>query len=237
MALLVAAALVAAGGISSYAAKYVHQETKDAQTTSQAFYFTSDLLTSDGKKSYELPVGTTSITFELRNYADELRSTSESAIAYTYDVSKGGASVKNGLGSIVAGSQQKTAVTVSDLSAGTYTVTATSASPYAETLSATFTIAEADASVTPTVADSAGSAYATLTVSTRDYEGSVTVSWPAGEVIPDTTQPMLANAKTSDSSLTFQADSFSSYTFRFFKTNISKDYSGGDGPITAVASN
>lgn len=222
--LLVAAVIVAVGGISSYAAKYAHKETDEKTTTSEAFYFTSDLLTEDGSKTYDLPVGTNSITFELRNYADDLR-WSDSDITYEYSVNGGTATS----GKISRADDKGTSntVTISDLTADTYTVTATSTSSYATTLSATFKIAAADTKVYSSVADSENSPYATLTIYTKDYEGDVTVSWPS-EVIPDEAQNILSTQST------FRMDKFSSCTFRFFKNNLSANYSGDSSAIKAT---
>lgn len=231
VALLVAAALVAVGGISSYAAKYAHQESGEDVTASKAFYFTSDLLTSDGNADdpYELPVGTTSITFELRNYADDLRSTTEAGISYTYEVTKDGEGIKSsGSGTIEAGDQKKSEVNLDGLSAGTYTVTATSTSPYAQTLSATFVIAEADEAVYTTVTDAPNTATATLTIYTNDYKGDVSVVWPA-DVIPDEAYEGYAELATGVVSM----EKFSSRTFRFFKSDITKSYIPADFTVAA----
>lgn len=222
--LLAAAVIVAVGGISSYAAKYVHRETDEQSAVSEEFYFTSDLLTSEGKKTYDLPVGTENIMFELRNYADDLRSAKDS-ISYTYTVAKGDSTVKEGGGTIAAGDKKSSTVAVDGLAAGTYTVVATSTSPYKETLSATFKIAAADDALKASVTDKAGSEYATLTVSAKEYEGDVTVKWPSG-VIPDQTQDEFKDAPGGGGgSITKTVDKYSSYTFRFFKTDTSKDYS------------
>ena len=239
--LLVAAVVVAVGGISSYAAKYAHKETGEGNATSEEFYFTSDLLTSDGSKRYELPVGTTSVTFELRNYADDLRSTAQSDIAYSCSVTKddgtSAGNLTNGSGSIAKGSQQKKAVTVTGLSAGTYTVTATSTSPYAQTLSAKFVIADADTGLSTRVEDSSGDAYATLIVSTKEYEGNITVSWPSGVIADQTQDEFKDTSGSAGGSITKRVEKYSSYSFRFFKTDASKNYSDKGteaGTITAT---
>lgn len=236
--LLVAAVVVAVGGISSYAAKYAHKETAEKNGVSEEFYFTSDLLTGDGSKSYDLPVGTTSVTFELRNYADDLRFTTESPIAYSCTVTKDDGSsagtLTNGSGSIATGDKKAQTVTVNGLSDGTYTVTATSSSPYAQTLSAKFTVAKADGELHASVNDSDGSPSILLTISAQDFAGTASINWPAG-LIPDTTQDDFANTQTANgtgSSVTYEAgrvsrnvEKFSSYSFRFFKTDTSKTYS------------
>ena len=67
-------------------------------------------------------------------------------------------------------------------------------------------------------------------MSTQDYEGNVKVSWPAG-VVPDQTQAEFDRVSTGDSSgnysagtVTIAAKKFSTYTFRFFKTDPSQKF-------------
>lgn len=231
--LLVAAALVAVGGISSYAAKYAHQATDGRELSSPAFYFTSDVLTEDGSKTYDLPVGTTSISFELRNCVDDLR-WCDTNIDYEYKVAApDGTQFASGVGVITRDASKGVAVPISATGLtqpGTYTVTATSTKPFSQTLSAKFTIAAANTNLNISLADAANSATATLTVSTQDYEGNFTVSWPA-DVIPDQTQTEFTDVNTGNSSGSYSAGSisvtakkFSTYTFRFFKTDPSKKF-------------
>ena len=231
--LLVAAALVAVGGISSYAAKYAHQATDGRDLSSPAFYFTSDVLTEDGSKTYDLPVGTTSISFELRNYADDLR-WCDTNIDYEYKVAApDGTQFASGAGVITRDASKGVAVPISATGLtqpGTYTVTATSTKPFSQRLSAKFTIAAANTDLNVSLADNNDSATATLTVSTQDYEGNVKVSWPAG-VVPDQTQAEFDRVSTGDSSgnysagtVTIVAKKFSTYTFRFFKTDPSQKF-------------
>ena len=239
--LLVAAALVAVGGISSYAAKYAHQATDGRELSSPAFYFTSDVLRDDDTANYQLPVGTTSISFELRNYADDLR-WCDANIDYEYKVAApDGTQFASGAGVITRDASKGVAVPISATGLtqpGTYTVTATSTKPFSQQLSAKFTIAAANTDLNVSLADNNDSATATLTVSTQDYEGNVKVSWPAG-VVPDQTQAEFDRISTGDSSgnysagtVTIAAKKFSTYTFRFFKTDPSKKFDTSQ--ITAV---
>lgn len=231
--LLVAAALVAVGGISSYAAKYAHQATDGRELSSPAFYFTSDVLRDDDTANYQLPVGTTSISFELRNYADDLR-WCDTNIDYEYKVAApDGTQFASGAGVITRDASKGVAVPISATGLtqpGTYTVTATSTKPFSQQLSAKFTIAAANTDLNVSLADNNDSATATLTVSTQDYEGNVKVSWPAG-VVPDQTQAEFDRVSTGDSSgnysagsVTVTAKKFSTYTFRFFKTDPSQKF-------------
>lgn len=232
--LLVVAVVVAVGGISSYAAKYAHKQTAEKNGVSEEFYFTSDLLmTGDGSKRYELPVGTTSVTFELRNYADDRR-WGASDVSYAYSVDGG----TEKTGKIVRNASKGTSVTVTvdGLAAGAHTITAKSTSPYAQTLSATFNIAAEDDGLNVDVQDSSGSAYATLIVSTKEYAGNVTVSWPAGVIADQTQDEFKDTSGTNGGGIPKSVEKYSSYSFRFFKTDASKDYSNKGaqaGTITA----
>ena len=73
---------------------------------------------------------------------------------------------------------------LSSLPAGTYTATCNATAPYAKTLSATFTISSAVPSLTHDVADGSGNPVCYLTVTVGDYNGDVSIQWPAG-VTPD----------------------------------------------------
>ena len=240
VALLAAAVLIAVGGIASFSAKYAHRTSDDTAVASEAFYFTSDVLTSDGT-TYTLPAGTSTISFDVRNYADELR-WSEGTVQYDWTCTErdGKSSEQKGSGSIVssAGGGTSATINVKGLRAGTYDVELTATSPYTQTLKGTFVIPDTDTTVSSTVEDAKDSATATLVVSTKDYEGKVTVTWPAG-VIPDTTQEALQNVTAgadgaAGGSITVDVKRFSSYSFRFFKTNTGADYSGGN-QISAAA--
>ena len=237
---LAVAVLIVVGAVASFSARYAHTEGDDRAVASEAFYFTSDVLTSDGA-TYTLPAGTSTISFAVRNYADELR-WSEGTVQYGWTCTErdGKSSEQKGSGSIAssAGGGTSTTINVNDLRAGTYDVELKATSPYTQTLKGTFVIPDADTAVSSTVEDAKDSATATLVVSTKDYEGKVTVTWPAG-VIPDTTQEAFKDATAgadgaAGGSITVDAKRFSSYSFRFFKTNTSADYSGGN-QISAAA--
>ena len=71
------------------------------------------------------------------------------------------------------------------------------------------------------VSDASGSPNLKLTVTTAEFSGSVTISWPEG-VLPDNTDPLLENA--SGNSCTVTLEKYSEYTFQFFKTDPSQDH-------------
>lgn len=235
---LAAAAVLAfallAGGLY---AKYVSEASAYNAALASEFYFTSDMLTENGKASYTLPVGTTSFSFELRNSEDDLRWSAKD-VAYTCTVTSNdggaGAKVSPAKGTLSAESDQATAATigVTDLSAGTYTVSASATTPFAKTLTAKIVIPQADDSLAVKVEDNSGSPYALMTVSTKEYSGNVAINW-AADLIPDSTQSDFANvASNSDSgsaagSQTVSLGAYSSNTYRFFKTDKTQDFSTG----------
>lgn len=223
--------LILAGIFGGLYAKYIDQESKKTKSVAENFYFTSDLLTEEGK-NYTLSAGTKKITFELRNFEDDLRS-SDSNIEYQYIVTKSDQEIENKTGTITSGQDtgSKNTVTIDDnLSAGKYTVTAKATSPFTKTLKATFSIPEESSNVNFNISDKEESPYVLLHVSTEAYEGKIKISWPEG-LIPDTTNKAFEETKTESndsyqsSNTTVQVTKYSSYTYRFFKKDITKNYS------------
>lgn len=203
-------------------AKYTMTKEENAEAVAQAFYFESDLL--DGG-TYELPAGTTEIAFTLRNHADDLRA-AECEIAY--EIYLDGQKVADKSGSLAANTVTDKKITLSELTTGTHTVKAVAVSPYAAELRATFEIPEKDMKVYYTVTDSANSPVVTLTVSTVDYAGDVTISWPA-DVYPDNTDSKLNGATTS---ATVRFNKNSEYTFLLFKSDPSRKYTESGFTVT-----
>lgn len=247
--------VLAYAGVAAYA-KYAHQATDDRTYAANNFYFSSDFLSEKGQ-TYTLSAGTTQLSIELHNYDDVLR-WSDDVVEYSYEVTlqaDDGSEYPfaSGSGTIAhsAGAGSSSAFAISGLTAGTYKVTATSTSPFAKTLTGTFTIPAESNDVGFTVSDSVGSPYAQLTVRTEAYTGDIIVSWSA-DVYPDTTQPAFKGVGTYDAgSGAYQAGScsvgplgkFGSATYRFFKADPQANYStdasigSGAGAITATASN
>lgn len=229
---IMAVAFVLIATLAVVFAKYVFQETDTKEIGSSEIYFTSDFLSKNGQ-TYTLAAGTTSITIELRNYEDSLR-WSEKDIAYSYTAKKRGTDsiVKEGSGMITRTSDNGSAVTVTidGLETGTYDVSATATAPFTETLKGTFTIPAERDGISYSVSDSEGSSYVLLTVAAERYSGNVEISWPQG-VIPDSTQDAFAKITTWQNNnyaagkLSVTVDPYSSYTYRFFKKDVTKDYS------------
>lgn len=226
--------LIWAGIFGGLYAKYIAQESRKNKPIAENFYFTSDLLTEDGK-NYTLSSGTNKITFQLRNFEDELRS-SDSNIEYKYTVTRNDQEEKNQVGTITSNgsSGNSSTITIDNLKTGEYTVTAMATSPFTKTLKATFLIPEESTEIEYNVEDKAGSPYAMLHVSTKAYNGKVKISWPDG-LIPDTTQAAFEDTKTenndtySSSNVIETVTKYSSYTYRFFKKDMTKNYSIATG--------
>ena len=202
-------------------AKYFMEKNKKVPIAAKNFYFESDLLAVSGGAlpQYTLQAGVNNISFCLKNYPDELRS-SEVDIAYTVVLKKEDAEKETKTGTIVAG-RNDVPISFADLEAGTYTVTATATKPYTQTLQARFTIVNTDYDLSCIVSDAAGSPNLKVTVTTTDYSGPIEVSWPDG-VLPDNTDELLENAQGNN--YTIQVNEQSEYTFQFFKTNPNADY-------------
>lgn len=235
------ALVLLAGGLY---AKYASEASAENNALASEFYFASNILTEDGQATYTLPVGTTELSFELRNSEDNLRWSAKD-ISYTCAVtSDDGATptVSPAGGTLVVDSSQATTATikVTNLTAGTYTVSAAASSPLAKTLSAKVTIPRADEALTVKVEDSAGSPYALMTVSTKEYSGEVTISWADG-LIPDSTQSDFATVETNSASgvasgsTIVSLGAYGSNTYRFFKTDKTQDYSTGSALSASAA--
>lgn len=217
------------GMIGGFYAKYTYQKSENKDPIAEEFYFTSDFL-EENEQNYTLASNTKQLTFELRNYADELRS-SASDIKYTYDVKKDNTEVKTGTGtiSVIENTGNKESITIDNLSAGTYKIRAIATSPFVKTLKATFTIPDENDDITYKINDSDQSPYVLLEVSTNAYDGKIMVQW-ADRLIPDSTQEPFKNVENYDSTykagnIEMTVQKHSSYTYRFFKEDRSKNYS------------
>lgn len=119
---------------------------------------------------------------------------------------------------------------------------------YVKTLSATFTVADTTDGFYMNVDDTTDPHYIVLTVWTENITGTVSVEFPAG-LIPDSTNPRLAGVNNYQGNGNYGAGSvtddvnfktsYSSYSYRFFKTS---GYTTGTftvmlGDKAAVASN
>ena len=201
-------------------AKYVTSKRSDPAAVAKAFYFESDLLKADGNPTYYLPAGTTQITVRLKNNVDSLR---HSEVDFEYTISATG---QNDQKCTLYGNKVDFKdETFTNLAPGTYTVTATTTSPYSKTLSAVFVIPASGKGIEYSVKDVSGSPVLQMTVRTNQYSGNVKISWPAG-VSPDNTDPLLVGAAAGQSSTVINFANDSEYIFLFFKDNPSATYEG-----------
>lgn len=232
--LLIAVGLLAA--VAGVSAKYAQTKTDVKDTVAEDFYFTSTMLTSDENSvSYTLMPTTTELEIPVCNYADSLRF-STADITYSYTVTKDdGTAVEGGFGEgrLAGNSASNGTISLTNLSTGTYTVTAAAASPFAATLTGSFTIPKESSGVEYRVDDSSGSPFATLTVWTTNYSGNIQITWPAG-VIPDSTDSELASANTyaggayAAGTTQVTGTQYGSNTYRFFKSDPSAIYSNAN---------
>ena len=203
-----------AGGV---VAKYVQNSSKGGSVSASEFYFESDLLKENGK-SYTLNAGTTSVSFEMRNFADALR---YSEMDITYEITQTGGLTLSYQGDKKLEKNVKSSeiVTLQGFENGkTYTVTAVGKGGYKQTLSATFTVRTDDTGFYKyTQIKPDGSVK--LTVWTSNLFGSVLVEIPAS-LIPDRRNPLLENAGNT---VSFTLEKRSSIVLDFF---IPNDYTG-----------
>lgn len=211
---------LAAGGVY---ARYVYKNIDTGTVTAREFYFTSDHLTKSGA-TYTLNPGTTSVTFTLKNYADEIRRSNDDI---SCAVTTTGGTLSAEEVSLSAAANNAAEITLSGLVDGqTYTVMATGTAGYEETLKATFTVLSAGTKVYKHL-DTTDPAYVLLTVWTENVAGTASITFPTG-LIPDSTDPIMKDIKnyTADAYIgttftdnTSFSNTYSSQTYRFFKTS------------------
>ncbi len=216
-------------------AKYIKTVENNIQVNSSNFYFASDLLdvpaTNGTFPEYTLGKGTNTITFNLNNYEDDLRFTTID-IDYEIKVTNSSNIVvfeENGtLNSISSKNSKK--IDIASLSSDIYIVEVTSTSPYIKQLKGKFIIQDVDNDITYTVSDGSGSTVVMLTISTNDYSGNIKIKWP-NSVYPDNSDPLLADAINTDN-FTITFNSYSEYTFIFFKNDINNVFVNNDFEVT-----
>lgn len=210
--------------------KYVFQQKAEPLFVAKNFYFESDMLkaSTETMPTYTLQTGVNSINFTIRNYPDDLR---QSECEITYKVTcKSGEESKEQIGSFTTVKTSEE-IKFEDLAAGTYTVTARATSPYTKTLQAKFVISAENNGIEYDVNDAVGSPTLNVVVRTADYSGAATFEWP-NTVLPDNTDPLFETA--TGNSHTVKLESYSEYSFRFFKPDPSKKYTKNE--ITVVKS-
>lgn len=219
--------------VSGVYAKYVWGIERKSAVSAPNFYFTSDLL-AENPKTYTLNPGaggTTSFTFEVRNYADELRNTDMNVEYSVTVIPSEEITVTPASGKLTASQKSTATITVSGLENGqTYTITATGRAGFESTLSANVTVRpDAQNIYKHLYVDSTDPNYVLLTVWTENVSGEVSITFPA-ELIPDATDAALEGIFTpsNDGKAYMFTDnsnftaSYSSHVYRFFKAEDAK---------------
>lgn len=233
--------LVVTGSIIPILAKYIKKINNNVQINSTDFYFTSDLLdvpaingipaTNGTFPEYILGKGTNTITFNLNNYEDDLRFTTVD-IDYEIKVTNSSNIVvfeENGTLNAISSKNSKK-IDIASLSSDIYIVEVTSTSPYTKQLKGKFIIQDVDNDITYTVSDGLGSTVVMLTISVNDYSGNINIKWP-NEVFPDNSDPLLKDA-INTTNYTVNFNSYSEYTFVFFKSDTSVVYTNTGFEVT-----
>lgn len=212
-------------------AKYIKEKENELEIRAKKFYFTSDLLeepsTHVAIPEYMLGKGVNVISFTLNNFEDDLRFTTSDIKYEMIVVDSNNFTVYDKTGTITGGNEkQSVSFNTPELVAGTYIVTVESTFPYSKCLKAKFIVQEIDENITYTVSDGVSSTVVMLTISVNDYSGNINIKWPNG-VSPDNSDPLLSGAINCDN-YTVYFNSYSEYTFVFFKNDSSKVYSDTD---------
>ncbi len=220
-------------------ARYLKQiDTGYRQADAPEFYFTSDLLGEDDQNipTYAQVCSSlkdAEINFQLRNFKDELN---KSGVDIEYMVSYKTADMadytelKSAAGTIRKSSDGTSDISIELSDMGITSGTSTTvyikveAGPYTKVLYGCFQITESRASgITWSVADAANTNALTLTVTVASGSGTVTVNYPS-DCRYDVTDTRLTGG--SGNTVTFTANEQGSYSFVFFKTASSRNYSG-----------
>ncbi len=193
-------------------AKYYNEKSSGGLAGAKNFYFTSNFL--DGRE-HTLAPDSTSVTFTLCNYADDLRY-SEADINYTVTVDNA-ATVTPATGTLASGAKNDASITISNLQTGkTYNVTATGKGGYTKTLTAKIIVPEKTAELYYNL-DNSADEYILLTVwNEGSAEGEVTITYTG---IPDNTNPEMSGWLTNGVKKV-KIPAHSSKVFRFFSGDI-----------------
>ncbi len=196
----------------------------------EMFYFTSDLLNESKDNSIKLDPSASTFSFELRNFADELRysetdihfevkvrATEDGQIAFEQP------KIDVDTGTLRGGKKEAVTVTISGLERGVhYSVTATGENAYVQTLNATLTRENSAGALYKHLATFDD--YVLLTVwTTGKLTGQLNMSFPSG-LIPDNTDVAMREWTTGDvwaDSISFQENN-ASHRYRFFLGGSSK---------------
>lgn len=211
-------------------ARYMFRENTRHYIIAKEFYFTSSLLDGD---THTLTPGSTQVTFTLGNHPDDLRY-SQTPIEYTVTVDGSVPQGTNLSGTLGAGSIQDQAVTITGLTPGEHTVTAVGKQGYHKTLTAKLIVPEAERLLYKYL-DASNPEYVLLTVWSKGCTGAVTIAPPSG-LIPDNTDPVMADAITGQSivdAVSFAGSGYASHVYRFFGSAQAGQFTVTCGDVAA----
>ena len=249
--LLLAALLAIAAIFGGAYAKYIHSRSSDGHISAPNFYFESDYLV-DGGKGYTINSSVDSITFSIKNFADDYR-VSEVDIVYDIEVNSNDSTFeltineedkKSGIndsevkeGAFTKDTKETDTIILSNIKAGeTYTVTVKGKGGFEKTLSATFNVNPAEDKVYKHISQTEH--YVLLTVWTEKVSGTATVEMKKTGLIPDST-----DARMSTWTVPIHLDGekytdatgyteYSSHTYRFFKKTDGTEYTLDNFTVT-----
>lgn len=245
--LLLAALLAIAAIFGGVYAKYIRGRSSDGHISAPNFYFESDYLV-DGGKEYTINSSVDSITFSIKNFADDYR-VSEVDIVYdvevesddsTFNLKINNSEVKEG--AFTKDTKETDTIILSNIKAGeTYTVTVKGKGGFEKTLSATFKVNPAEDKVYKHISQTEH--YVLLTVWTEKVSGTATVEMKKTGLIPDST-----DARMSTWTVPIHLDGekytdatgyteYSSHTYRFFKKTNGTQYTIDDFTVTVNSKN
>ena len=222
-------------------ARYAMGKQGKGVLSSPEFYFSSDLLYDIPGTTYTLNQGSggsTSFTFEVRNYVDALR-INKNDIKVTVAVTSDNSAALEGVtvsqstltladGDAVNVCEVSQTVTVSGLKNGeTYKITATGDAGFKATLSATVTVKPDEPNIYMHLQDE-NDYYVLLTVWTKNLSGDVIITYPEG-LIPDATDPAMATGvdfgtRTFTDAANNFMNAYSSHVYRFFKNKPGNNF-------------
>ena len=183
---------------------------------SEEFYLNSSVLKKEDVV-YELNSGTTYVEFDILNYENSLRYSTEDIVV---EITSTDGTLSTEEVTLKGDEASKTVVTLSGLvDGGTYTVTVTGKAGYQEILKATFVVRNNINEIYKYI-DNSNPNYVLVTIWTKDVSGEVTINFELANLVVDNTWIGMEHID-SNSSFNVTVESNSSYVYRFFKTSTS----------------
>ncbi len=231
LVVLIGAAITGTG----VAAKYLRfRKAPENLVLTHNFYFESDIL-KESKPEVNVNAGTSSVSFDLYNFADDLRF-SELDIYYEVRVKAPDGTVSTmNTGTLAKDAQSTKTLTLTGLVNGkSYEVTATGKSGsdkgYSKTISAIFKVGTEETKVYEYLYDRGD--YVDLAVWTEgEAQGALSIAYPAG-LIPDNSDPAMSGWSTGAATGTGTLGAYASHTYRFFKTDASASFTAAQFTVS-----